>query len=250
MRHEDIQRIYKNHFFTSLRNMGGAKKLTGNIDVMVFFVNDSQSTWTDRAKKQYRATQKAAMQLLLKTARSRGVNLQLRNAYIETTVSMNCTRENYDVWSKSIMMKYGKPTIPAFQSNYETANQCTEAPIIFVLNKPFRSCAVFVDAATQMLGEMSIISSEYTQHTIIHELLHQFGAVDLYYPKEVSNLIQKMNYASVMATTASMHIDSLTAYLIGWTDEIDAAATYILEKTKHFTRDYMIYAISHAHDNT
>ena len=118
---------------------------------------------------------------------------------------------------------------------------------MFVFNKPFRSGAVSVDWQSRMHGEMSIISSEYTKHTIVHELLHQFGAVDLYYPREVNDLIQKMNYASVMATTASLHIDSLTSYLIGWTEEIDAAAVQILERTKHFTREYMFSAIRREH---
>lgn len=249
MRHEDIQRIYKDHYFTSHRNMGGVRKLVGNVDVIVFFVNDIQSTWTDYAKKQYRAAQKVAMQLILRTAQSKGINLQLRNAYIETTLSTNCSLDNYQDWSKSIMMKYGKPDIPTFQHNYKAAHQCSEAPIIFVLNKPFRSSAVSVDWKSRMQGEMSIISSNYEKRTIIHELLHQFGAVDLYYPKEVKVLVQKMNYASVMAASTSMHIDALTSYLIGWTDEIDAPTVQILERTKHFTQEYIRSAIRREYNN-
>lgn len=142
------------------------------------------------------------------------------------------------------MKKYGKPTIPEFQRYYKAAKQCDEAPIIFVLNKPFRSRAVTLDFDSTTRGEMSLLSSEYDQRTIIHELLHQFGAVDLYYPQEVHNLIQSMRYDSIMAISHSMNIDSLSAYLIGWTNWLDAPAVKILDRTKHLTRDDIIKAIN------
>ena len=215
MRHEEIQRIYKNHYFTSRRDMGGVKKLVGSVDVIVFFVNDSRSTWTLRAKEKYKASQKEAMQYVLKNARAKGVALSIRNAYVDATVPINCTTENYPTWSKTIISKYGSPDIPSYQIKHESVKRCTEAPILFVFNKPFRSGAIAVDFPARMQGEMSIISSQADTHTIVHELLHQFGAADLYYPAEVDRLIKRMGYSSIMATRRSMLIDSLTSYLIG-----------------------------------
>ena len=243
MWHDDIQRKYKNHYFTSFRNMGGVKEFTGSVDVVVFFVNDSRSTWTEAARQRYRTVQKAAMKMLLEEARKRGVSLVIRNAYVDATVPMNCTRENKYIWSKSILRRYGVTDIPGYQSKHEAAKHCTEVPILFVFNKPFRSSAVTVDWPTRMYGEMSLISSEYDVHTIAHELLHQFGAVDLYYPDEVYRIVQRIGYDSIMASHASVHIDSLTAYLIGWTDHIDSAAAAIFEHTKHLTREHMLAEI-------
>lgn len=243
MRHEDIQRIYKNHYFLSFKNMGGVRELVGSVDVLVFFVSDPSSKWTDYAKKKYRAVQKEAMQYLVRGARARGIKLQIRLAYVDATLNMNCEPENYGQWSKAIIRQYGTADIPAYQRRHEAVKQCTEVPIIFVLNKPFRSRAVCADWAARTHGEMSIISSRYNKHTIIHELLHQFGAVDLYYPAEVQKLVQRMGYPSVMATADSTYIDSLTAYLIGWSKEIDAAAVQILDRTGHITRDYILAAL-------
>ena len=243
MRHEDIQSVFRNHYFTSYRDMGGVRRLVGNIDVIVFFVNDSRSTWTESAKQKYRAVQKEAMQHILRSARSLGVNLQIRNAYVDAALSMNCTRENWDVWSKAIISKYGAADIPTYQRRHKAVKGCTEAPILFVFNKPFRSSSVQVDWERRMYGELSIISFECTARTIVHELLHQFGAMDLYYPDEVHNLIQRMGYESIMAISHSMHIDSLTSYLIGWTEEISDGAAKILERTRHLTREKMEAAI-------
>ena len=205
--------------------------------MIVFFVSDTQRIWTDSARKRYRTAQKTAMQTLLRAARKWDVDLQIRNAYVDVTLPMICMPDNYDVWSKNIISKYGTLDIPAYQRKHEAVKQCTEAPIIFVLNKPFRSRAVTVDWLTRMHGEMSLISSDYDVHTIMHELLHQFGAMDLYYPKKVSDLVKQMGYKSVMHIHSSTDIDSLTAYLVGWTDEIDTHAAIILDRTKHYTRE-------------
>ena len=250
MRHEDIQKIYKNHYFLSRRDMGGVRTLTGSVDVVVFFVSDTETTWTDYAKNRYKAAQKAAMQYILRTARERGVSLQIRNAYVDVTVPMNCTPDNYRTWSQKIISKYGAQDIPAYQRKHENVKNCTEVPILFVLNKPFRSSAVSVDWESRWAGELALISSQYTEHTIIHELLHQFGAMDLYYPREVSDLVQSMNYKSVMASCDTKHIDPLSSYLIGWTDEIDSYTVLLLERTKHFTREYMFEATRREYENS
>lgn len=240
MRHEEIQRIYKNHYFLSFKDMGGVRELVGNVDVIVFFVSDSQSSWTDSAKKKYRETHYDAMQYVQRTARQKGVSLQIRNAYVDASLSIDCLPENYSLWSTEIIRRYGVTDIPAYQSRHEAVKQCTEVPILFVFNKPFRSRAACADWATRTRGEMSLISSQYSKYAIIHELFHQFGAVDLYYPASVEALVKRLNYPSVMASYGSMYIDSLTSYLIGWTDEINSSAVQILERTKHFTRDYIL----------
>lgn len=249
MRHEEIQRFYKDHYFTARRDMGGVKKLVGSVDVIVFFVNDSRSSWTVKAKEKYKASQKEAMQYILKCARAKGVSLSIRNAYVDVTVPINCTTDNYPTWSKTIISKYGSPDIPSYQLKHEAVKHCTEVPILFVFNKPFRSGAIAVDWAARMQGELAIISSQADMHTIVHELLHQFGAADLYYPAELDRLVKAMGYSSIMGSR-SMTIDSLTAYLIGWTEEIDASAVQILERTKHFTREYMFAAARSEYGNT
>lgn len=245
MRHEEIQRIYKNHYYTAFRDMGGVRKLVGKVDVLIFFVTDPKSQWTERAKQKYKQTQKKAMEILLKSARSRGIDLHLRNAYAQATVAMECTRENFREWSNRIISQYATD-IPTYQCRHESTMNCTEVPILFVFNKPFRSYACQVDWLTRSHGELSAISSDYDVHTIIHELLHQFGAQDLYYPKEIKDLVTRLRYSSVMHSHASVTVDSLSAYLIGWTDEIDLSAVRILEKAKNYTREFMMKEIERA----
>ena len=243
MRHQEIQTYYKNHYFSSHRDMGCVKRLVGLVDVVVIFVNDSQSKWTELAQRQYRSTQHSAMQYILKTAHSRGVKLRIRNAYLTANVSLACGRDNYAQWTQAITTQFGSPDLPSFQRSFKAKHLCDEAPVLFVFNRTFRSNALSADWECRMAGEMARISAPAKERTIVHELLHQFGAVDLYYPDEVHTMIQNMRYNSVMAWSTSMEIDSLTSYLIGWSDSINVAAEQILSRTSHFTRDYMFAAI-------
>jgi len=74
-----------------------------------------------------------------------------------------------------------------------------------------------------------------SEKTIIHELLHQFGAPDYYYPKAVKSLADKYFPQSIMTSGTGIVIDSLTSYLIGWSDSIDRNAATVLELTKQIT---------------
>ena len=239
VKHEEIQRVYKDHIFLSYRNVGGSRKLVGDVVIVVFLVNDSESHWTDADKKRYKALHLAAMRTLKRAATQHGVNLRLRNAYAEVTLPMDCSRENYAQWSQSVIQQYGKKTIPDYQKAYKANYKLDEAPILFIFNKPLRSMAVSVTADTRGYGELAMITSQCRQRTIIHELLHQFGARDLYYPLELRDLVSRMCYSSIMAADSTYVIDPLTAYLIGWTDEIDWAAEQILNCTKHYTHESM-----------
>ena len=236
MKHEEIQRRYPNHLYLSYRDAGGIKRLVGDIIVIVFFVDDAESRWTEQAMQRYKDEQSQALRQLMCAARTKGVHLRLRHAFAQLSVDMVCDRENRDQWRAAVIRQYGKDTLQEYQAYYEAKHRCDEAPIIFAFNKPFRSYAVATYNEAQYYPELSTIASDFDVDTIIHELLHQFGARDLYFPRLVRDLVAKMGYASVMAIGNSREVDSLSAYLIGWTDEIDDPAVQILEATKHITR--------------
>ena len=67
MKQQEILQKYKDHFFISYKNMGGSKKLVGNVAVVVFFVDDTKSDWTAAEKEDYKKTMKEAMRFLIKS---------------------------------------------------------------------------------------------------------------------------------------------------------------------------------------
>ncbi|MBE6762087.1 MAG: hypothetical protein E7551_07340 [Ruminococcaceae bacterium] len=250
MTYQEIQREFSDHLFLSYREIGGSKKLVGDIIVIVFFVDDNQSSWTEEAKKQFIEKHNSAMQILLRLAKKNGVNLKIRNAYGDITIPLNCTKDNYLEWSDSAVKRYNASNINEYQKIYKDYYKCDECPILFVFNKSFRSCAISVNPLTQKYAELSIISYDCRTGSIIHELLHQFGAADLYFPSELKALVQKMNYESIMLTSSQHYIDSLTAYLIGWKNEVNDSAATILRKTSHYTFDLLSDLIEQEWKNT
>ncbi len=237
MNHGEIQKYYQNHIYLSYRNMGGAKKLVGDVVVNVFFVSDIDSYWTEGAKESYKQAHYSAMNFLMDDAKERGVTLRIRTVFDDVMVNMLCTGQNSHLWCDLAVKKYNS-SVNAYQEYYKDFYNCNEAPIIFVLNKDFRSCASTADRLAQQCSEYAVISSDGGERAIVHELLHQFGACDFYYPKEVYNFLNSMNYKSIMADNVLV-IDSLTAYAIGWAYEIDSQAIQILNKTSYMTREML-----------
>ena len=236
MKHKDIQRIYRRHILLANRNEGGVKRLAGDVVVVVFFVNDAESKWTEFDKLRYKTNQEEAFRFIVSSAKKRGVRLKMRIAYGETTVNLECEPNNYSDWSKKVIQNHKFGNVLQYQNGYKKHFGCDEAPVFFVFNKKFRSCAVSVDSDTRGCDELSMISSSDRPSVIAHELLHQFGANDFYYIDEIKSFMKERRYHSIMGPDQDMYIDSLTAYLIGWTDEISSTAVEILEKTKHISK--------------
>lgn len=250
MTQEEIQRVFSDHLFLSFREIGGSKKLVGDVIVIVFFVNDNESSWNEDAKKEFKEKHISAMQLLLKMAKEQGVNLKIRNAFGDMAINDTCTKDNYLNWSDSAVKQYKANSINEYQKIYKSHYKCDECPIMFVFNKPFRSCAISVNPLTQKYAELSIISDDCRTGSIIHEPLHQFGAADLYFPAELKDFVKSINYQSIMLSSDIHCIDSLTAYLIGWTNEIDSSAARILRRTDHYTFDLLSELIEREWGNT
>ena len=240
MKHEDIQRIYSKHILLANRNEGGVKRLAGDVVVVVFFVNDAESRWTQRDKQLYRSKLEEAFRFIVSSAKKRGVRLRMRIACGDATVNQKCDPRNYTDWSKKIIQNHRFGNVLQYQNGYKAHYGCDEAPVFFVFNKDFRSFASMADAASRGCDELSIISSYVEPSVIAHELLHQFGANDFYYIDEIKDFLRQRQYSSVMGPRQEMYIDSLTAYLIGWTSEISSDAVGILERTKHITRAEMV----------
>lgn len=236
MKHEEIQKIYENHYYFCHKGQGSVKSLNGNVVVIVFFVNDEESKWTQTEINSCKRKYESAFSQLYAIAKHRKVNFKMKYAIGELTVPMICERTNKREWDKAIATGLGKEILPDYQEYYKKKHGCDEAPIMFVFNKPVHAYASNAKADTSpSFAEYSVLGKDDNEKTIIHELLHQCGAMDLYFPELVLNHVEKIGYNSIMVGKGYGYIDSLTSYLIGWSDEINDEACTILDVTKHIT---------------
>ena len=72
---------------------------------------------------------------------------------------------------------------------------------------------------------------EEGQGTIAHELLHQFGAIDFYFPREIEAIAKKYIGDSIMCNSSVDTVDDLTAYLVGWKDTVSENSYLFLKET-------------------
>lgn len=81
--------------------------------------------------------------------------------------------------------------------------------------------------------EFSVLCSQSSPNTILHEFLHQFGAIDLYFPPDTIASARR-NFGDTVMIHGS-YIDPLTCYLIGWKRDFSKEVIAFLEDTKHYT---------------
>ena len=239
MRHHEIQQLFDNHVYLAFRNKGSSKRLVGKIGVITVFVSDSHNHWSALDRARFQENLHSGLYKLMRAASCKQIPLSFSCDFIEATMSMNCTLDNRSEWSNQCIYQHTGiwESLFNFQRRYKERHQLDETVVLFVLEKPFRSAAS--PTTWPCMAEYCILSSDDNSYVIMHEMLHLFGAVDLYYPRAVVDYLTRTGYVSIMKDYLSEKIDSLTAYLIGWTDEIDAQAVQLLQQTKHYTQDML-----------
>lgn len=237
---EDFVKIlYPDHYYTSGKNYGPTKVLKGDVTVLLIFVSDDNSSWTKEDINEYYEVYNKAQDYIMDKAKSENVKLNLKSFYLEVRISGLCTNENSLDWVKKVISFCNQNTIEAVQMYYEACYDIDDIPVMLVINKSARSFARSSKKCYKYTeNEYSVVyktlgKNTFHMHTIIHELLHQFGAIDYYYPKDVKENADKFMPKSIMDN--GWEFDSLTKYNIGWTNTVDANTMSFLEATKHHT---------------
>ena len=97
-------------------------------------------------------------------------------------------------------------------------------PFLFVFNTSYRNITYSANLLhPNWQEEFSIYYGQQPMrdNMIVHELMHQYGAVDLYDlgSEGVEEISEQIFPDSVMLKQEGTEIDELTAYLIGWIDD-------------------------------
>lgn len=242
---EDYPQI-KDSFLLKARNRGASKKLLGNVAIFTFFMHRKESDWSDARKKEYFAALNEAKRWLENEAQRYGVDLKITSYNSTVPVSQNA--DSHDGYSliRKFLAEY---TVEQAQEYYEKSFNVDETPFIIAFDEHGRSFAVKeYENSPYNRQEISVVLNcreSFSYKTIAHELLHQFGAVDYYFPNEIKQLAGQYFVNSIMGV-GDPEIDDLTAYLIGWKDTISNHSYWFLKKTMWFTEEEYIKAVNNA----
>ncbi len=227
--------IFKDHVMLGGKMQGASRSLRGRVMMIVFYISDAESRWSEAEMERCNQTWLSMADMIQKEADKSNVPLKLGVAVAPITVSATCTMHNTKEWIAEALSCYGVRTAGDYQVQYEIQNGQDEAPIMFAFNKSFRCYAQSAGRVWSQIDEFSVLTSESTERTMIHELLHQFGAPDLYFPDDVREAANAYLPNSIMGPHGGTQLDSLTRCVIGWNDRLDENAVLFLTLTQHHT---------------
>lgn len=228
---DDVQ----THVYLEYKNSGRCAELIGNVTVTVVLVNDDVSAWNDKALSELSSSLSSQEKDIEKLAASYGKNLDLTFSYMSSKISGDAAAGDYfNLWLDSAAVGLGFKNLNNMQKELDSKNNADSNPILFALNKTGRAYAHY-SSGTNSAEYLVVFSSDYSAFN--HELYHVYGARDFYYPDEVEELANTYLTESIMSN--GKVTDPLTAFIIGWDNEIDTEAYEFLKKTSHLTNDYL-----------
>ena len=234
---------------TQIQNYGSAKSLEGNIYVLTCFISDTNSSWSYNEKinwfsKYYEAADWLRDQALNYnvTVNFSGGNFGL-NADIKLDYSYGTGSGNEDVSIVStVLKKIGYRDSLSFYNYVINNTNCNNALVLVAAKGMGRSYAIACEFGTEDLlyRELHFVEGimlyefnedgEAPSSGIAHEILHLFGAWDLYenfmQSKAIEELALYLFPNSIMLRISQnineLIIDPVTAWLIGWNKNPEA----------------------------
>lgn len=231
--------ILTNH--ASRRDSGSARKLIGPVVIQHIFLTDEDSDWPMEMQMQARRRTERASEFLLGEAEKYGVKLSIAHRW--TVAPPQPSPVPVDMFASPDWMENAVGTLNHSSVNRLVRAVVAEHPgsqvaVFFHVNKSADSYSLahYGGVSDRFHGERAVIFSRYRDSrptaaaTIAHEILHCFGAGELYFPfdrtPDRKRLARKLFPNDVMYRVEydifSLEIGAWTAYRIGWIGELDA----------------------------
>lgn len=220
---------YDDHLLMKDKAMGSCKELTGTVEMVVVFVSLPDAPWDIASIAQMNQTLRAAADTLAQEAAAYGAQLSIVHRIHYAQASVTVSMDDSEAWADELLAAV--PTLQERTSDYYHGK-----PVIFCINTGGRAFAHSEYSDAQ--AEYAVIFGSDDAGTVRHELLHLYGAWDYYLLDDFTDAAEMYCPDSIMLSSdAQNRTDSLTAYLIGWTDTLDAQARALIAATEHVTHD-------------
>ncbi len=223
------------HFALSGKNLGPCRELVGNIYVLLFFVNTPLHPWPEAKRDEAIRKSWSSIDFMKKEAVRYGASVDMKVGWFEYNLPFEHDKDQK--WYHTIMHDYfHSESMADLVKYYEGSLHVDNAAIVFLFNSSGRSyCYMSTKEYPYWKEEFDVIYCETDFHDnfLTHELLHLFGAMDLYdYQNEGVQAIAEQFFPDSVMLRVSHVIDELTAYLIGWTKQPSPKVLQFLARTK------------------
>ena len=226
------------HFSLGHRDVGTCKKLLGSTYLVCIYVSTPQHPWTKQQKDRVRHMNHASVRFLQNEAKRYGAQLNMQIGNLDYKIPYEYSSDYK--WYRHILGKhFGETSMVPLHNKYARQLGVKNAPVAFMFNIKARSCATHDDSRFPNVWDdefcMMFCDKENRELALAHELLHMYGAIDLYdYNKHegVQSAAKKYFWNSVMMDGETALVDPLNAYLVGWTDVLTPKAKAFMRATQ------------------
>lgn len=228
-------------------DIGNCRKLTGEVYTLVIFLDDDVSSWDNESRNTfYNKRFFPSVEYLIKEADRRDIDLNLQSGQYSTKQDLtkpprydgvvqptvDKVIENLDIFNQTAKT-LGFPNKEVMHAFLQHNTGVEQIAYILALNKPGRAYAVSDSLYNEIDAIEFVVAFSSNENgktdvgsSILHEMLHLFGAADLYDPTgeypERKKLCKKLYPNDIMMKSATdpsvLEIGRLTECLIGWSD--------------------------------
>ena len=226
--------LAEEHFAVRARNKGPNKKLLGNAEVVVVLVSTPAHPWTDKKRNELFKVCDSSVKIMNSCARKYKANLNMTWGYVEFSIPYEYSSDLKWYWH--IVNKiYQRKNMDEICAAYRRDDHKDESAVVFMFNSWDTSHTYEVTEPEKWNEEFCVIFCDTKMHDnyLTHEVLHLYGAIDLYdYHGEGVEKVAMKYFKNSDMRIVSHEVDELTAYLVGWTDTPSRKAQAFLDETK------------------
>jgi len=224
------EELFEDHFFLQNMNRSSCRTLTGEITLYVIFAETPNASWDQASRKSALTTLDQACILLEQAASAYKKHLSLTYSCHAAPSLPPVDEDDLEIWVDLALERAG---LPARGGDSPYMQQ--HSPILVLFNEGGVNFAMA--NGDDDFCEYLFLHKGFVKSSVVHELMHLYGARDLYYPQSCKKIAEDIFPASVMLTYNSTAIDRLTAYCIGWQDSLADSAINFLKSTAHVTEE-------------
>jgi len=225
----------------SRRGMGSAKTLSGSVCLYNIFVSDGDSSWSDKEKAEAGKRVQQAIDFVAGQARGYNVGVkftQVTASPVSYTKAIPTDAFVDPKWTEEVFElasgKNGNDLVAFLREKHKVQH----VALILHVNKPATSynLSYYANVSSVYAAERAVMFNSYANKhptapaSYAHEILHVFGAGELYFPFDKDNtreqIAKRLWPHEIMLIIeydmSRLKIGDYTAYRAGWLDELKA----------------------------
>ena len=224
----------ESNYFLCSKNMGRCKSLVGKIHVLLVLIEDGESIWDTEAVSELKETVPEVLDVFMSYAEDYSAELTMTASYAKIEGNEPLQWDEDKKWRDMAVKAAGYDSMDKADALICEEYDTDGAVILFCFNKKGRS---YAETAVDKDGIEYAVIYDHDVETYMHEMTHLFGTMDYYYPEDIKAVAEKYFSGTIMASGTEPVFDDLSAFVVGWTDELSDDALSFLKETSAYTSE-------------